>query len=221
MFRVEAEDYGTGGSGVDYYDTTHGNSGGVYRFDDVDIMSLGSGRFAVFDTAAGEWTRYTVRNFKTRTFTYPLSLRVLASERGRRIVVSVNGVTTATLSVPQSSTLYTTVSTPVELEPGINRITVGHEDATGGRATLEVDYFTLDPDGGGVTVPGGAAQPTDMDNDGLFADVNGNGRQDFADVVLYFNQMAWIAANEPVGCFDYNANGRIDFADVVWLFNNL
>ncbi len=41
------------------------------------------------------------------------------------------------------------------------------------------------------------------------------------DVVLYFNQMAWIAANEPIAAFDYNGNGRIDFADVVWLFNHL
>ena len=51
--------------------------------------------------------------------------------------------------------------------------------------------------------------------------MNGNGRRDFADVVLYFNQMTWIAANEPVECFDCNGNGRIDFADVVWLFNHL
>ena len=42
-----------------------------------------------------------------------------------------------------------------------------------------------------------------------------------ADVVLYFNQMTWIAANEPVAAFDYNGNGRIDYADVTWLFNNL
>ncbi|NLX48565.1 MAG: hypothetical protein GXY82_01565 [Methanospirillum sp.] len=52
-------------------------------------------------------------------------------------------------------------------------------------------------------------------------DVRRDGRADFADVVLYFNQMAWIAANEPVPAFDYNGNGRIDFADVVWLFNHL
>ena len=51
--------------------------------------------------------------------------------------------------------------------------------------------------------------------------MNGNGRKDFADVLLYFNQMSWIAANEPVPAFDYNNNGRIDFADVVWLFNHL
>ncbi len=52
-------------------------------------------------------------------------------------------------------------------------------------------------------------------------DVNGNGRPDFADVVMVFGQMTWIAANEPVTAFDYNGNGRIDFAVVVWLFNNL
>ena len=72
-----------------------------------------------------------------------------------------------------------------------------------------------------VTVPGGAGLPTDTDADGLYDDVNGNGRKDFADVVLFFNQLTWIAEHEPAGLFDYNKNGRIDFADVVWLFNNL
>ncbi len=72
-----------------------------------------------------------------------------------------------------------------------------------------------------VTVPGGAGQPTSTAGNGLYDDVNGNGRKDFADVVLYFNQMTWIAANEPVGAFDFNGNGRIDFADVVALFNAL
>ncbi len=72
-----------------------------------------------------------------------------------------------------------------------------------------------------VAVEGASLPPTDPDFDGLYEDVNGNRRLDFADVVLYFNQMTWIAGNEPVGAFDYNGNGRIDFADVVWLFNNL
>ncbi|NLX49737.1 MAG: S8 family serine peptidase [Methanospirillum sp.] len=70
-------------------------------------------------------------------------------------------------------------------------------------------------------VPPSTLSPTDTDTDGLYDDVNGNGREDFADVVLYFNQMTWIAGNEPVAAFDYNENGRIDFADVTWLFNNL
>jgi PKD repeat protein len=72
-----------------------------------------------------------------------------------------------------------------------------------------------------ATVPGGTAEPTDTNADGICDDVNGNGRADFADVVLYFDRMGWIAANEPVPAFDCNGNGRIDFADVVWLFNRL
>ena len=72
-----------------------------------------------------------------------------------------------------------------------------------------------------LAVPPGTALPADTGGDGFWDDVNGNGRKDFADVVLYFNQMTWIAANEPLEAFDYNGNSRIDFADVVWLFNRL
>ncbi len=70
-------------------------------------------------------------------------------------------------------------------------------------------------------VPGASGLPQDLDRDGRCEDVNGNGREDFADIVLYFNQMAWIAGNEPLEAFDYNDNGRIDFADVVRLFTDL
>ena len=69
--------------------------------------------------------------------------------------------------------------------------------------------------------PGVLKAPLDLEGDGKYEDVNGNGRKDFADVVLYFNQMSWIVDNEPLTAFDYNNNGRIDFADVVWLFNHL
>ena len=72
-----------------------------------------------------------------------------------------------------------------------------------------------------LAVPHCTALPMDTDGDGLYEDVNGNGSKDFADVVLYFNSMTWIAANEPIIAFDCNNNGRVDFADVVWLFNHL
>ena len=90
-----------------------------------------------------------------------------------------------------------------------------------GNPSTWVNITARTPTAGVVTVPGGAGLPTDPNGDGLYEDVNGNGRTDFADVVLYFNQMTWIAGNEPLAAFDYNGNGRIDFADVVWLFNNL
>ncbi len=72
-----------------------------------------------------------------------------------------------------------------------------------------------------VQVPTGTGIPTDTNGDGLYDDVNGNRRRDFGDIVLYFNQMTCIAANEPIAAFDCNGNGRIDFADVVWFFNHI
>ena len=72
-----------------------------------------------------------------------------------------------------------------------------------------------------VPVPPQQVEPGNWDGDDKYEDVNGNGRADFADVVLFFNQMTWIAANEPVPAFDFNNNNRIDFADVVRLFEKL
>ena len=70
----------------------------------------------------------------------------------------------------------------------------------------------------GLIVPGGVAYPTDPDADGKYEDVNGNGRKDYADVVLFFEEMSWIHEN-GAWWFEFNDNGRIDFADVVWLYN--
>lgn len=97
--------------------------------------------------------------------------------------------------------------------------------------TLYVSEFRGDGDsflihafragGGPGMVPGGYGTPRDLDGDGWYEDVNGNGRPDFADVTLYFDQMAWIAAREPIASFDYNGNGRIGFEDLVMLFHTL
>jgi len=72
-----------------------------------------------------------------------------------------------------------------------------------------------------VPLPGYTNPPTDPDGDCIYEDLNGNSRLDFADVVLYFNQMTWIATNEPPAAFDLNGNDRIDFADIVALFNEI
>lgn len=69
-----------------------------------------------------------------------------------------------------------------------------------------------------IAFPGVSAKPRDLNGDGKYEDVNGNGRTDFADVTLFFKNMEWVAANEPVSAFDFSGNGRIDFTDVVKLF---
>ena len=60
-----------------------------------------------------------------------------------------------------------------------------------------------------IPVPPNLQAPTDPDGDGKFEDLNGNNRQDFADVVLYFNSMTWIAANEPTGALDSRSSDEL------------
>ncbi|WP_048145132.1 dockerin type I domain-containing protein [Methanosphaerula palustris] len=60
-----------------------------------------------------------------------------------------------------------------------------------------------------------------MDRDGRYKDMNGNGSVDFNDMVLYFNQLNWIAENEPLVAFDQSEDNRVDFNDMVALFHSL
>jgi PKD repeat protein len=68
--------------------------------------------------------------------------------------------------------------------------------------------------------PGYTNQPTDQDGDGLYEDINGNGRPDFDDVVAFYLNMQWVRDNTEVGIepYDFNGNGRIDYDDVVLLY---
>jgi PKD repeat protein len=72
-----------------------------------------------------------------------------------------------------------------------------------------------------IPLPDYADPPTDPDQDGLYEDMNGNMMVDFNDIVLYFQYMDWIEANEPIACFDFNGNGLIDFDDLVKLFEEV
>jgi len=94
-------------------------------------------------------------------------------------------------------------------------------DPSGNPAQSEEYNFTTLAAGEVITLPGYDTPPTDPDEDGLYEDLNGNGRTDFDDVVQFFNFMEWIEANEPIACFDFNGNGRIDFDDIVELFGEL
>ena len=93
-------------------------------------------------------------------------------------------------------------------------------DTSFGLATLSIAVAVPFPDG----VPGvrGGA-PTDVDDDGRYEDVNGDGRLDFFDVIdLLFAD--WGAINaDPAGraAFDLDGSGGVGFLDVVHLLFDL
>ncbi|WP_321429181.1 leucine-rich repeat protein [uncultured Methanolobus sp.] len=95
---------------------------------------------------------------------------------------------------------------------GVKRL----DDDTGAQINATLEIGTLE-----VTrtpIPGQTASPRDLDGDGLYEDLTGDGVCSFVDVEVLFYQMDWIEANMP-SKVDYNGNGRVDFDDVVALFD--
>jgi len=97
------------------------------------------------------------------------------------------------------------------------------EDREGGIYTFAAVPATLTvgaeailpfPKPDGTTYP----VPTDPNGDGLYEDVDGNGRIGFNDVVVYYTNLQFVADKEPVEAFDYDGNGRIGFNDVIVLY---
>ena len=88
--RVEAEYY------KDYFDTTHGNTGGAYRHDDVDIevtTDVGGG-FNVGWISEGEWLTYDVDIPKDGS--YQIVARVASDlDRSHSLDVALNGQSTS------------------------------------------------------------------------------------------------------------------------------
>ena len=70
-------------------------------------------------------------------------------------------------------------------------------------------------------LPGAASAPRDADGNGRYEDVNGNGRSDFSDVTLLFNNLNTVVSAYPVQAFDFNGNTRVDYGDVTVLYGQL
>lgn len=119
--RVEAEDFDFGGTGVAYYDSTTGNSGGQYRTGQVDIQTTtdtGGGHNIGWITA-DEWLEYTV--LVRNPGRYNLKVRVAANGTAGslRLRLAGNDLTGA-WSVPNTGgyQTWTTLTKTVDLTPG-------------------------------------------------------------------------------------------------------
>ena len=98
--KVEAEDYGTGGSGISFLDGTTGNAGGAYRTDGVDIelcQDVDDG-YDVSSIWAGEWLKYSVQ--VQTTGAYDMVFRVAGDHLPGSIRASVDGRVLGTFPIP-------------------------------------------------------------------------------------------------------------------------
>jgi PKD repeat protein len=63
--------------------------------------------------------------------------------------------------------------------------------------------------------------PGDLDGDGTYEDVNGNGVVGFGDVVTLFENLDSDAVTENTARYDYDDSGDVGFGDVVSLFDTI
>lgn len=72
-----------------------------------------------------------------------------------------------------------------------------------------------------IPIQGMNVTPTDLNSDGKYEDLNGNGQLDYADVNLFAHVIAnnWIVDNEPVLAFDFTGIGGLSYEDVLNLFD--
>jgi len=73
----------------------------------------------------------------------------------------------------------------------------------------------------GCPRPIAGVMPRDLDRDGLYEDINGNGRLDYDDLVRLFKHFEDQAVRECWRLYDFNRNGRLDFGDIVELFRKV
>ncbi len=100
---VQFEDYDGGGQAVGYYDTTSGNTGGVYRTNNVDIQATtdAGGGYNIAWVKASEWLDYT--RTVAAAGTYAIDVRVASNGSGGTFHIEVNGVNkTGPLTVPNT-----------------------------------------------------------------------------------------------------------------------
>lgn len=126
----------------------------------------------------------------------------------------------------------------VEAVAGGTDVTLATLDVRGdhaGTTDVEVTVNELDDDDGtavetrttpGVLVVGppsvaGGDAPTDPDGDGLYEDLNGNGRLDYDDVNVLFENIDADSVRLNEAAYDFNENGKLDYDDVVDLYEEV
>ncbi|MEN6519203.1 MAG: carbohydrate-binding protein [Methanospirillum sp.] len=122
--RIEIENY-LPGCGTGFSDTTAGNEGAIYRFDDVDIEYTAA--IAGYDVGyirLDEWLAYDID--ASNGGRYAAAFRLACSYDGRSFQVEVDGAAAGRITVPKTAGFeaYTTAELPFDLAPGRHRLVV-------------------------------------------------------------------------------------------------
>ncbi len=149
----------------------------------------------------------------------------IAFPAGRHIVtIGFEGVGRINLDRLAFSGVAPTVTTPTPAPTTIAPTTVATPPPIVLPSSTPTATPTVKPELQNATLPalpGATSAPRDADGNGRYEDVNGNGRTDFNDVTLLFNNLNTVVSAYPAQAFDFNGNTRVDYGDVTVLYGQL
>jgi PKD repeat protein len=70
-------------------------------------------------------------------------------------------------------------------------------------------------------LPGSSAPPQDANGDGVIEDLNGDGTEDFSDVITLAFNLDVSLTSEQLNALDYDGSGTLDFGDVITMAFNI
>ena len=133
--------------------------------------------------------------------------------------VDLNGI----LVVPPDDITLATIDL-LALAPGTTTISVvlRRLDSTlGNPITPNLLSNTIDVTKPFPTIIGQPGRAQDIDRDGLAEDLNANGRHDFADIVIFFDNIDTLEITENVAFFDFDQDRSISLNDILAMFQIL
>jgi len=143
----QAENFDEGGQSVAYFDTTAGNSGGVWRSTDVDLEATtdAGGGYDVMKTRVGEWLKYSVN--VTSAGTYPVEVRAANIGAGATLHIEVDGVNrSGAVAVPDTGgwQIWQTVSSPgIPFTAGQHVIRIVFDSVSSGGGVGNFNWFRV------------------------------------------------------------------------------
>jgi 2',3'-cyclic-nucleotide 2'-phosphodiesterase (5'-nucleotidase family) len=204
----------------------------------ASVLAASSTTVANGETGAVNLTLTTTEGFSGGQVTVSLSNGSVARITGASYGDALGLTREPEVANDGSSVVLRAADVDHRIEPGatdvrLATVTVRGESAGTSRVNVTVSSFDNETgapasfavrDGqvsvGPDPVVAGKA-PTDPDGDGLYEDVNGNGRADYDDVVTLFENIQQDAVAANAAAYDFNGNGRLDFDDVVDLYESV
>jgi hypothetical protein len=134
-----------------------------------------------------------------------------------RVVILVSvllliGVSGATAQAQPTATTDSVTTTVTET------VTISVTDSANGQDTANTTV-TIQQDTGNAPELVAGTPAVDLNEDGLYDDLNGNGETDRGDAQALFNRLNDEAVTSRVSQFDRNGNNAVDRGDVQALFN--